>query len=333
MPSDLAAAIRRARRQLGQEEAPIRRQLAAAYRRAIHDLDADLRAVTRLIADARAAGIDVHPDWLRRQARYRSLLTQADAQFARFSREGQALLTDMQYRAVSGGAALATEMAGAVGIAAGFGAAINTSAVERLVAALSPESPVRAILDGYGERAARIIEERLTAGVISGTGPREITRQIVRELGDATTRARLAALTRTTLMDAFRGSLADQFEAMRQPGDKYRRVAAKSSRTCLACLALDGQLTETVPTRFHPQCRCVFHLVPAGMVLPYETGPEWFARQDAAVQAAMMPSADAYAAFRDGRVQLGDFVGHRESKVWGRSIRQRSGREVLERVA
>lgn len=329
--STLSAAIRRARRQMDRDETPVRRALARAYREAIDNLSADLDAVTAMIAEARAAGIDVSPDWLRRQGRYRTLMAQAEFEFNRFASAGERILRDGQARAVSGGAASAVELMEAAGINVTMGAAVNVPAVERLVFALQPGSPVREVLDRYGQAAASVIERELTAGIIEGKGPREVVRSIRRGIGSGTNRARLEALVRSESMRAFRGGLADQFSQFEHVAIGYRRVAAKGSRTCLACLALDGQISKTPPRRFHVNCRCIFHLVGKNSTVVYETGEEWFARQDEATQRSMFPSQESFNAFRNGDITLRDFVGNKRSSVWGPSVYQLSGREAVAR--
>lgn len=328
--SDLDDAIAAARRDIAREESPVRRALQDAYQNAVDELQGNLDAITRQIADARASGVEVTPDWLRRQMRYRTLMAQAEAEFARFSREGLRIVEGGRARAVSGGAAQAWELAaaaGAVRATTGMLANINTPAVERLVAALSDDSPLRGVLDGYGTRGRQVIEDALVQGVIDGTGPREIVRQIRRELGGRGTRARLEALIRSEMLRAFEGSLFDQYAAMGL--DKWRWSCAKSTRTCLACLAMDGRV---FPMRdpFMPRhvcCRCI--PTPYVESVAYETGEDWLRRQPEATRRAMLPSREAFAAYEAGEIGLGDFVGHRRSKVWGTSIRQRSGREAL----
>lgn len=78
----------------------------------------------------------------------------------------------------------------------------------------------------------------------------------------------------------------------------------------------------------HPSCRC--SLAPLAVNTPSgvpETGEGWFRRQPEAFQRQRMGTA--YAVYPDGRVGLGDFVGIREHPQWGRSIWQRSQRDVL----
>lgn len=328
--SDLDRAIARARREISAGETPIRRALARAYREAVDALQGDLEAVTRMIADARKAGVDLSPDWLRRQARYQELLRQAEYQFARFATEGERILAAGQVRAVSGGAHAAMELTEAVGLSpatVGFGAAINVPAVERLVASLLPGSPVRDVLNRYGPFAASVIERELVAGMIEGAGPREVVRTIRREIGGGATRARLDALVRTEYMRSFRGSL---FQTYSQLGvTHWVWTASLSARTCLACLSMSGRrfpMTETFMPA-HISCRCV--PTPDSPYVTYQRGEDWFASQDADVQRRMMPSGDAYTAYRDGRLPLSAFVGHKRSSVWGSSITERSGRAAM----
>lgn len=338
--SDLTRAITKARRTINDAESPYRRALANAYQLAVERIETELRITARQLE-----GAEIPASWfdrrgrftptgelLFRQQRLRRLLPLAEAEFRRFSDTGLRLLREGHVAAVSGGAAEAWELMDAVGIDTGFGARINTQATEQLVASFR-EGLVRDVLDGYGRHTSEIIERLLIQGVTTGEGPRQVVKRIMGELNSPYMHARLESLVFSQMMDAFRDSLGEQFGAMEHVADGYRRVAAKSVRTCLACLALDGQITKERPVRFHIRCRCVFHLVPKGTVIPYETGPDWFARQSAETQRTMMPSGPAYQAYERGDVQLRDFVGHKRSKVWGTSITELSGREALRRAS
>ena len=252
--SDLDDAIARARREIARAETPVRRRLWRAYRDALTALDADLESVTAMIAEAKRAGVPVSPDWLRRQARYQMLIADAEREFRRFTDTGLRIVADGQAAAVSGGAHSALEMANAAGITTGFGAHVNVPAVERLVSVLQPGSPVRAVLDGYGSMAARIIDDELVAGIIEGKSPREVQRSIRRRIAGGANQARLETLVRTESMRAFRGSLFDQYGAMGV--ERWRWTAAHGSRTCMACLSLSGRtfpMTEPFMAA-HPNC-------------------------------------------------------------------------------
>ncbi|MDQ3540680.1 MAG: phage head morphogenesis protein, partial [Chloroflexota bacterium] len=228
--SDLDAAIRNARRGIDDREAPIRGQLRDAYSGAVDALTVDIELVTARIRDARAAGETVTRDWLRREARYRRLLRDAEREFARFTDDGLRVIRDGQVAAVSGGAAEAWELMEAAGIETGFGGRVNTGAVENLVSAFDPASPLRGVLDSYGENGAKVIEDVLTQGVIDGTGPRQIVKRITDELTDGSTKARLDALVRTEMMRAFRASSNEQYAQRAHLIRGYRRTAQHGPR-------------------------------------------------------------------------------------------------------
>lgn len=321
----LERAIARERRRLNADEAAARARMRDAYRGVVERLEREI--------DATLMQIETFPgdEWRRyHEQRLRVLLAQAEAEYQRFADDAMRVLADNEARAVSGGAHAAAEMTSALPATAGvgFAANVNRSALERMVASFAPGSPVRGVIASYGPEAMQTIERAMMDGLAAGESPRTIKRRIMREINGPYTKARLDALTRTEFMRAARGSLADSFEAMRRPGDRYRWVAAKSARTCLSCLYRDGTLYDEPPTQQHVNCRCIFHLVPADMYLPYETGEQWFARQPENVQRQMMGGA-AYDEYRNGRLGLRDFTTVHRDPVWGASVQQRSQRGAI----
>lgn len=98
----------------------------------------------------------------------------------------------------------------------------------------------------------------------------------------------------------------------------YRRVAAKSVRTCMACLIADGRFYPVdEPFEEHPQGHCTsVPVVIDAQEITWETGPAWFMRQPQHVQCEMM-GKKTYAAWKDGLFKLGDIVHRHEDDVWG----------------
>ncbi|MDQ3540253.1 MAG: phage head morphogenesis protein, partial [Chloroflexota bacterium] len=141
--------------------------------------------------------------------------------------------------------------------------------------------------------------------------------------------ARLESLVRTEMMRGFRNGLNEQYASMSHLISGYRWSAAKSVRTCLACIARDGRVQKEPWDQMHVNCRCINSPVVKGVTIPYQTGEDWFAQQSSERQQRMMPSRAAWEAYRDGGVRLQDFVGQRRSRAWGRSIYQKSGSEAL----
>jgi SPP1 gp7 family putative phage head morphogenesis protein len=324
MPSDLDKVIREQRKRLNDLDAEARSRMRAAYERSVERIEREIDDVVR--------ALEAYPgsEWrLYHERRLRTLLSLAEVEYARFADTAGTVLRSEQVRAVSGGAHAAQEMAAASGMNVGFGVALNTPALERLASSFAPGSPLRGVLDSYGDFGRKVIERELTDALIGGKSPREASRDIRRTLGSKGVKARIDTTARTELLRSFRGSL---FETFDQIGvTHWRWSASLSARSCLACIAKSGT-TYPMSQPFmpsHPNCRCVPS--PVAPSVTVESGEAWFARQSPDVQRRMMPSQEALAAYHDGRIKLSDFVGHRRDRVWGPSVYERSGREVLRR--
>lgn len=326
MASRLEDTIAEQRQHLAEMDATASARMRAIYQEQAEAVLRELELVTRQIERARAAGIDVHPDWLRRQGCYVRLLYQLDTLYSEFSVDGTHLLQQLALDGRQYGVLAGQQQMRAVGI--DFGGRINVPATERFVASLDPSSPVRTVLEGYGAFARDVITKELVDGMALGRGPRDIAALIRRQLVDGA-EARLDTLVRTELMRSYRGSLFDQYAGH---CDEWTWTAAHSARTCLACLAMSGRrFPMTTPfMASHPNCRCCPTPVPRRLYVDLPpTGEEWFRSQPTATQRSMMPSAEAWAAFQDGRLGLFDFVGMRQDPLWGESVYQRSGVEAL----
>lgn len=329
MASDLERILDEERDKLARREADAVARMLFVYERTVDGLLQELTALTRQIDERRQAGLPVTEDWLRRQARYVRLIEQADALYAQFADDGGHLLDQAMLEAAGMGATAGAAMLGAVGIS--FAGNINAPAMQRLTAALSPDSPLRAVLDSYGRHGRAVIADELIKGMGEGRGLREIERRIRKRLLTEAT-PRLQALVRTESMRAFRGSLLDQYEGY---VDEWMWMAHLDSRTCLACLAMSGR-TFSMKDKFmpsHVMCRCNPAPVPRRRFgPPPQTGEDWFRQQDASTQRGMLPTTETFDAYRDGRIRLSDFVGYDHDPVWGTSVRERSGRQVMAEV-
>lgn len=326
MPT-IEAVIGTQRQRIAAREEPVYRAMRRSYSQAIKRLTADLDALTQRIEQAIEAGESVGQSWLMREGRYQRLLEQADAQFARFGGEAQRIVLVGTRLAASAGAADAATLLNVMGLGT---ANLPTVATERLVASFGPESPLTAVLNRYGVQGRAVIEQRLTEAVTGGLSPQAVAGQIAADLDSPGQRARILALTRTELMRSYRGGTAERYQQVAHLLDGVRWIAAKSSITCLACLSLDGTTysIENQPDTQHACCRCTTVPLVAGVPDPaIETGAEWLSRQPEDVQRKMLGTA--YDAYRSGGVALRDFVGGRSDPRWGRSVYQRSGRDVL----
>lgn len=335
MPT-LAELLREQRRQMDSREDEAVGRITSIYDAVERDIQQRLHHVNWLIDDARRTGGPVKPSWLHQQTRYRILLAEIERIEQLYLVRADTAMFDARLAEVRAGAMDAMERAGVMGPRTGF-ATVNTQAVESMMAQLSIESPVTKLLRQYGEERAQAIEASLLRGIGNGDGAEAIVRDIMRQIGEVTPPWKIRTLVRTEGMRAYRESQYDQYENIPEVAG-FVWVAARSSRTCAACLALDGKVFKTrgdIPGS-HPNCRCSCAPEPRKMypsVRKYlnqrGTGEEWLRRQSPEAIRKHFPSERAYQAFMSGEVGLSDFIGYTHSPVWGRSVTQLSARQVL----
>lgn len=342
--SQYSDAVDEQRRARDRREAGYTRRMLKAYDDLLDSLDEDLHQITDQIEEARANGEDVHPDWLRRQARYARLMDQVKLSSDAFVALGTNIIVDASGSEIERGAVDALERSrilfpGEVYFPEGdiFSGNINLPAMENLIGQTSGSSPLMKVLDSHGTGAADIITSGLIAG-LSGQGADEIFRNIRRQLQSPVHDSRLMALVRTEMMNSYRASMHEQYDQFGDEIDGWMWSAHRGPRTCLACLAMDGQVfpMDRKFDQAHVNCRCSASPWPKDLYPEVQaflqqqgSGEDWLRRQSPDVRAKMFPSKDAFDAFERGDLHLMDFVGYTDSPVWGRKIYQVSGREAM----
>lgn len=124
---------------------------------------------------------------------------------------------------------------------------------------------------------------------------------------------------RTEPLRAYREASLGQY---RQSGvvAGYLRLAAKSDRTCPACLFMDGEwFPLSVPFAEHVQGRCT--PVPAldpNQAASWRTGQVWFAELDVQRQRAIL-GKKLHDLWRKGEIGLADVPRLHEDATWGNS--------------
>lgn len=323
MPT-VTEAISLGRRRILAQETEMTQRLLTAYQIAWNGIERDLTGLTGDIEAARARGEVVDREWFTRQARWRQTQASIERQMQRFTGDAVGTVATTQSGAVR--IAQLTGIDFRVAIDIPFAGRVNANAFERWVSALQPDSPIRGIIDGYGQRTSKAIERHMTEGLGSGKGAKEIVRNIVGDVGPGAVESRLATVVRTEGMRSFRGALQDDMEALGpEIIDEWQWISARGVRTCSACLAMDGRRFPygSYPNRFHVACRCVIRAVPHASIVPpgpaRMTGEEWLRNQPAKVQRRVLQSPERYDAFQEG-YSLDDFTGVRHSKTWGPSV-------------
>ncbi len=258
------------------------------------------------------------------------LLNQVVREISRFADLAGNVITDGQRRAVRQVTQdtqqlllMAMEQA-PEGLSADFNR-INPAAVENLVGFMGDGSPLRSVLDRHGALAANVIREELTNAVIQGRNPKETARQIRKRLykdGDVPSGQLRSFLNtaRTETLRAYREASHQTYQQNADILEGWIWLSALNARTCRACIALHGTFHELGERmKSHVNCRCT--QVPAirGVDLGIEKGTDWFAKQPAAVQKAVLDGEGEFEAYKAGKVRLEDFTGLRRSAKWGDS--------------
>lgn len=258
---------------------------------------------------------------LSRVRRYQALREQIDAQMGRYASYVEG---DIRRRQLDAGlqaidqSSLAIQAAGAdAGIALQFDR-LPVASVERMVGLAGDGSPLRDVLASAGRVGPERLGEELVKGLALGLNPREIAQRALRQ-GLATSLTRMMTIARTEVIRVARQTTQENYRHSRVVRG-YRRVAAKSRRTCVACLALDGrEYALDVAFEEHPNGRCT--MIPVlirGEPAQFLTGREWFGQQSEAIQRSMM-GRGRWELWRDGRIGWDDLVTIHEDETWGNS--------------
>lgn len=288
-------------------------------------LAAQITAVAEEMAAIKADGGDV-PAWkLFQLRRYQSLLTQTGKEIAKYNQWAAGQIEKQQAEAVALGDEHAKGLLlESVESKRELGAAwdqLPTGAIENITAIAQAGQPLNKLLNKAYPKAAQQITNLLISNTAAGINPRETARAAVRQ--------GLASGLNHILLVARDQQIRNYREMVRTRYDQsdviygYMRLAAKNSRTCLACLALDGSVWETGKVMpLHPQDRCSMLPLVEGYPLPdFKKGEEWFEGLDEDVQRRMMGNG-RYQAWRDGLFQFRQLAGVGRHPVWGPSLQE-----------
>lgn len=302
---------------LDAREAAALTHLVELWERIEADIVADLE---RLITTLEERGEGISESALHRMERYRRLLVQLDDLYAQLADES---LVEIR-RAMVDAAGLGEIMAQAVVAGITGGQPIGRLPIEALTqitALAQPGGPLSQILHDAYPLAADALTKQLISHVGRGKNPRTIL-TLARQQGLAAGLNHILLVSRDQSVRAFRQ--ASQASYANDPDViAYKRMAARQTRTCVMCLALDGTESPTdqlMPV--HPQDRCAVVAVVRGFTpTSWKSGREWFGEQSADVQRKML-GPERYRLYKSG-VPLTDFVSVTNHETWGPSLKLR----------
>jgi len=170
----------------------------------------------------------------------------------------------------------------------------------------------------YDEELQLRVINTLVESTALGRNPRVTARLIADNLTDGLNKA--MQIARTEQLRVYRESTRTQYI---ESGvvTKYKRISAKDSRVCPACLFADGMIYD-VSTEFeeHPQGRCSLIPVLVGIDEPeWQLGKDWFKEQNENVQVQIL-GRGRYDAWLEGKIGLEDVVTRKHNETYGNML-------------
>lgn len=331
MPDQVVLDLERFKRQLLRGEDQQNRQMARAWLRVERALDAQLTALAADVQAMQWAGRPVNSSRIFQMERYQLLVAQLQVELNRYARyaadviEGRAL--EMAQAGLDQAAGALITITG--NRVRGAFARLPIEAVTNLVGVVQDGTPLGVWLarNALTAELADSVRNALLLGLARGENPRKMARRMKVALSGGLQSALNTA--RTVQLNALRDAFREQMQASGVVSG-YRRLAAKGPRTCMACLMDDGRfypITERMPV--HNMDRCTQVPVVDGFPRPdYETGRDWFMRQNASVQKRML-GKKRYSGFLAGQFDLDQLMTVRRDAVWGDSIQVTPARDLI----
>ena len=300
----------------------VARDLTRRWLRIEEALKGEIDALAAEVAGLRAAGAAPSAGQLWQLERFRSLLAQTQRQQKAFADYSAGLISREQYVAAAEGIEYGVDSVQAAMASAGIEASFATlpvDAVQAMIGFAADGTPLSQLLQASYPETAATITDALVRGIALGTNPRRTARLIRDAMAGNLQRA--LVVSRTETLRALRVATVQQYQASGVVSG-YQRHAARTGRTCLACLLLDGTV-YSVLEQFsdHPNGRCFCTPVLAGMERagePAQTGTQWFLAQEPEAQRVIMGDGH-YQAWRRGEFRLEQAARMHTDPVWGES--------------
>jgi SPP1 gp7 family putative phage head morphogenesis protein len=285
-------------------------------------LRGELLVLLEEMAQAQSEGEAIDAAWLYRQARYETLIRQAEAELRWFAQYASEQVRQEQAAAVQAATANAEEQVRTILNKAGISTSwvqLPTDVLEDLVGFTANGSPLWELLETFGATAAKNIREALLEGVAQGWNPERTAAKVRQFFGGDLVRA--LRVSRTETLRAYREATLRSYQANDDVVDGWIWNAACTPRTCAMCYAMHGTLHPlTERLNDHPNGRC--SMLPHVKSLPGmteqwqpEPGPDQFDRLDPGAQKAIL--GPLYDLYKSGEIKLSDVVAQKFDSDWG----------------
>lgn len=298
-------------------------EMAARWFQIERRLNTEFEALALEIELRNQAGERVPISRLVRMDRYRSLLAQTHAELRGYTDYADTLISGRQREwgrlgLVNAGEAIQASYAGAGQVIGAFNV-LPVDAIEAMVGLAGDGSPLRALLKDSWPDAVNGLTRALIEATTLGKNPRDTAQAMANGFGVGLDRAMVIA--RTEQLRAYREANRMQYQASKLV-EGYKRISARDSRVCPACLFADDGTVYPLEQYFeeHPQGRCASVPVVIGIpAVTWQDGSTWFTAQSPEVQKDILGEG-RFQAWQDGLFDLSDVVKRRENETWGASL-------------
>lgn len=187
-------------------------------------------------------------------------------------------------------------------------------------------------LEKYKNAVPEVAQNVAIRGIAMGRGPLAIARDFRKVVEDLPV-SKANNIARTLQLASYRNATAQHYVDNSRILTGQARIAVLDKRTCMTCVTLHGTVLPVgAVVEDHHQGRCTSIGMVRGFERQITPGVDWFAQQDEDTQIEMMGET-AYEYWKQGRIQLQDFIQPYQDDVYGRMLRQASLSEIMGRVA
>ena len=322
--ADEAVAFR-SRLALLKREQQLARDMAKLYQHSEASIKARIVKLMQQLETAQLPETREGKQWALK--RLNMLLSQMQAELKRLAPRAAQLTLDFKMDNVLAASVDGAAMAGAMALG-GSWSVLAKPALKELARRSMGETPLGELFAAIGPNASDALRGILFDGMAQGQHPHIMAKAMDKAVEDLT-RTRAILIARTESMRAYRESSIKGFAENKDILRGWRWTAARSERTCVVCLALDGKIFDH-GEQFgsHPACRCVpspVSLVDLGK--KRQSGAEWFATQDEAHQLKVLGPAKLKL-YQAGHITLPDLVDRHET-VWGPTASCKSVKQLV----
>lgn len=319
--AEVIVAMTRFKQDLLRKESAQMHEMAQRWLELERSLESQIAALAEQFARRRADGETLTQGALFRMERYQALLAQLQTELRNYTDYAETLIEGQQ-RAYAQLAIQHAATAIDASITTRIGAQFDRlpiEAVEHMVGLAGDGSPLRQLLVDSWPDAAQGLTQELIRSTALGVNPRETARRMAN--GTTRTLNRMLNVSRTEQMRVYRHTALQSYTHSGVVRG-YRRLATRDPRTCVGCLASDGEeYTLDVPFKEHASGRCTPIPVVIGMPTPkpQESTEQWFNRQPETTQRSIL-GRGRYDLWKSRQVGFKDFATVRHNDTWGDAI-------------